>query len=494
MKRRSKTWIVALASFVLGIGLTESAWYSRTPSVVPEAQAASGGHDYGTAGELSDAFARVAERIGPSVVNISSERKVKAPDDADGGNPLRQFFGDDFFQHFSGPHGYGGEGYLQEGLGTGVIVSNAGHIVTNAHVVEGADEVKVKLVDEREFTAKVVGVDTKTDIAVVKIDADGLKPAVLGDSDKLRVGDLVVASGNPFGLSATITTGIVSAKGRANVGIADYEDFIQTDAAINPGNSGGPLVDLEGEVVGINTAIFSRSGGYMGIGFAIPVNMVKTIMTSLIEEGHVTRGWLGIAIQSLDEGLAKSFNYDSTDGVLVGDVTKDSPAGDGGMKTGDIIVAYNGTPVAKADKLRSEVAATAPGSRVTISVFRNGKRKQLKVKVGEQSTKEAESFSGGTAPKLDIGLEVRTLTPELAHELGYDEGTHGVVVTGVDPFGPAAKTGIRPKDVIVQVQDRRIDDVDDFRDELGKHKGEDGVRMVVKRGDAQHFAYLQLKK
>jgi serine protease Do len=472
---------------------------------VPNAEAAFGlGGDH-AASELSAAFSHVAETIGPSVVNISSTKKVKSPFSSENfrGSPFGQFFGDEFFHQFFGPQGPGGPGgpgggddMIQQGLGTGVIVSDDGYIVTNTHVVEGADEVKVKLVDEREFTAKVIGTDPKTDVAVVKIDAGGeLQAATLGDSDQLKVGELVIASGNPFGLNATITAGIVSAKGRANVGIADYEDFIQTDAAINPGNSGGPLVNLEGEVVGINTAIFSRSGGYMGIGFAIPSNMVKSIMTSLIKDGRVIRGWLGIAIQNLDEGLAKSFGYDSTDGVLVGDVSADSPAGKAGVKAGDIIVAYNGTAVAKADRLRSKVADTPPGSRATIEVFRDGRRKELDVKIGELPAEQGEEAAASEeeAPRLDVGMSVQTLTPDIARELGYKAGMRGVVVTDVDPTGPAAKTGIRPKDVITKVQDEKIDDADDFKAALRKYKGEGGVRLIVKNGEMQRFAYLALK-
>jgi serine protease Do len=408
------------------------------------------------------------------------------------GSPFEQF-GQDFFEHFFGQGGPGGgEGFLQQGMGTGVIVSDQGYIVTNTHVVEGADEVKVKLVDDRELIAKVVGTDPKTDVAVLKIEASNLQAAALGDSDELRVGELVIASGNPFGLNATITAGIVSAKGRANVGIADYEDFIQTDAAINPGNSGGPLVNLDGEVVGINTAIFSRSGGYMGIGFAIPVNMVKSIMASLIEDGRVIRGWLGIAIQNLDKGLAKSFDYDSTEGVLVGDVTAGSPAAKAGMKPGDIIVAYNGSPVGKADKLRSRVAETRPGSEATVEVFRDGRRKQLDVEIGELPADEQVASAPEEAAKLDIGMSVQTLRPDIARQLGYEDGTRGVVVTAVDPFGPAAKAGIRVQDVITQVQDKSVKNADEFRAAIRKHEGQGGVRLVVKNGEMQRFAYLEL--
>ncbi len=455
-----------------------------------------GGSSLETARELSHAFSEVAERIRPSVVNVSTTRKVRSPlrHLPDGlQSPFRDFFGDEFFDHFFGPRGRDDGEFFQRGVGTGVIVSSDGYIVTNHHVVAEADEVKVKLADERSFTAEVIGTDPKTDIAVLKIDADGLKAARLGDSDKLRVGELVIASGNPFGLNATVTAGIVSATGRANVGIADYEDFIQTDAAINPGNSGGPLVNLEAEVVGINTAIFSRSGGYMGIGFAIPSNMVKSIMASLIEEGRVVRGWLGIVIQNLDEGLAQSFGYDSTDGVLVGDVRKDGPADKAGLKPGDIIVRYNGKDVKSTDKLRSMVAETRPGTRVPVEVFRDGRTKKLTVEIGELEDAEAEASGREVLPKLDLGMSVRTLTPELARRLDLEPDTRGVVVTAVKPFGPAAEAGIRVNDVIVRVQDEAIENVDDFRAALRRYRREGGVRLVLRTGDVQRFAYLKLE-
>jgi serine protease Do len=493
----TKGWAAAASAAAISAGLFAGSWFDAPAGPVATAEAAFGlGGD--TARDLSATFTQVAERIGPSVVNISSSKKVKGPAgnlrDGLRGSPFEEF-GEEFFRHFFGPQGpgQGPRGFLQQGMGTGVIVGDEGYIVTNTHVVEGADEVKVKLVDEREFTAKVVGTDPKTDVAVLKIEAEGLQAATLGDSDALRVGELVIASGNPFGLNATVTAGIVSAKGRANVGIADYEDFIQTDAAINPGNSGGPLVNLDGEVVGINTAIFSRSGGYMGIGFAIPVNMVKSIMGSLIEDGRVIRGWLGIAIQNLDEGLAKSFNFDSTDGVLVGDVTDCSPAEKAGLETGDIIVSFNGSPVARADKLRSRVAATKPGSTATLEVYRDGRREELEVEIGELPADEHAAAEPETAPKLDVGMSVQTLTPEIARQLGYEAGTRGVVVTDVDPFGPGAKAGIQVQDVITQVQDKPVKNTDDFRSALRKHEDDGGVRIVVRHGEMQRFAYLDLE-
>jgi len=446
-----------------------------------------------TATDLSTAFSEVADVIRPSVVNISSVKKIninqrfqRMPEGLFN-SPFRDFFGDDFFDRFfhpQTPH----QGYVQKGLGTGVIVSEDGYILTNNHVVREADEVTVKLSDEREYKAEIIGTDEKTDLAVIKIDSKDLHSAKLGDSDEVKIGEWVVAAGNPFGLSHTITTGIVSAKGRANVGIVDYEDFIQTDAAINPGNSGGPLVNLRGEVVGINTAIFSKSGGYMGIGFAIPVNMAKSIMDSLIESGEVVRGWLGVAIQNLDEGLAESFDYKGTDGVLVGDVTDGGPAEKAGLQQGDIIVRFNKKDVENVHQLRSTVAATKPGEKVPVEIFRSGKPMTITVEIGELET--AMASARGTESSIDMGMTVKNLTPEIARQLGYEQ-TEGVVVTSVEPLGLAAKAGISVKDLIISVQGKSVKNVTEFRREIAKHDLKKGVRLMIQSGAMQRFVFLK---
>ncbi|RMF85297.1 MAG: hypothetical protein D6744_01630, partial [Planctomycetota bacterium] len=339
--RSSVTYFVAMACVVvaalgIGLGVNRAAALDTTDAVGPK-------EAIRYANALSEAFANAAEKIRPSVVSIHSVKRIKRdgwtirrfgdmPDilPFDGDDLLRRFFGDRGLRLPERP-------WVQEGLGSGVIVSEDGYILTNNHVAGNADELLVRTHDGKEYTAKVVGVDPMTDLAVIRVDAKGLTAAELGDSDELKVGEWVVAAGSPFGLTGTITAGIVSATGRSNVRIVDYADFIQTDAAINPGNSGGPLVNLKGQVVGINTAIASRSGGFNGVGFAIPVNMARTVMHSLIEKGEVVRGWLGVSIQPLDEALAHSFGYDKTDGVLVGDVLEDGPADKAGLKAGDII-------------------------------------------------------------------------------------------------------------------------------------------------------------
>jgi serine protease Do len=488
-----RKWLVSLVVVFAAAGF---AWnlplvVSRVAYAVESAKADVAIQRLKPTDKFSAPFEEVAEVIKPSLVSISSTKRIMAPSESTPQVPeqFRHFFGNDFFERFFG-HRMPEQGYVQEGLGSGVIVSDDGYILTNAHVVDNADKVTVKLSDDREYQAKVIGTDTRTDLAVVKIHADGLYPAKLGNSDSLRVGEWVVAAGIPFGLSHTITAGIISAKGRTHVGIADYEDFIQTDAAINPGNSGGPLVDLEGKVIGINTAIFTRSGGYMGIGFAIPINMAKSVMESLIKTGHVVRGYLGVSIQNLTPGLAKSFDYEGSKGALVGDVSPDSPAAKAGIKQGDIITSYAGKKVKSVDELRSAVAETKPGTEAEVDVFRNGKEKSLKVKVGELEARTA-SAHGTQTEAPDLGMTVKTLTPELAQGLGLKEQQHGVVVTEVEPGGLAATAGIRPNDLIVSVQGKAVENAAQFREETSKYDLKKGIRLVVQSGGTERFVFLR---
>ncbi len=362
--------------------------------------------------------------------------------------------------------------------------------MTNNHVIEGADEVSVRLSDDRVFDAQVIGSDPKTDLAVIKVDAKDLHSATLGDSDAVRIGQWVVAAGNPFGLSNTLTAGIVSAKGRSNMGIVDYEDFIQTDAAINPGNSGGPLINLRGEVVGINTAIFTRSGGYMGVGFSIPINMVKSVMNSLIDNGHVVRGYLGVLIQNFDEKMAKTFGYEGKQGALVGDVTPDGPGDEAGLKSGDIIVTYDGKTVNDVTQLRSLVADTKPKSRTQIEVFRDGMRQTLYATIGELPSELTKIAVQNDSD--DLGMSTRTLTPDLAARLGMDE-VEGVIVTDVEPFSPAANAGIQEKDVITKVQGKAVSNLDEFRREIKRYSLADGIRLRIRSGSNERFALLHGK-
>jgi serine protease Do len=443
---------------------------------------------------LSVAFEHAADAIRPAVVTIKAVKHFKPtqqfennpnqmPDLPEGfpfgGDLLRRFFGERFPRELP----------PQQGVGSGVIVSGDGYILTNNHVVSGADEVTVTLEKGRDISAKVVGTDPMSDLAVIQVNEKDLPAATLGDSDDLRVGEWVVAAGNPFGLRDTVTAGIVSAKGRSNVRIAEYEDFIQTDAAINPGNSGGPLVDLHGRVVGVNTAIATRSGGNAGVGFAIPINMAKSIMDSLIHKGEVVRGWLGVAIQPLDEALAKSFGYDSTEGALIGDVLPDSPAEDAGLKAGDIVVKFGDKKIEDVQQLRNLAAATEPGTKVDIEVIRDGKPVTVSLKVTQREAQVAMETGHGLPEELGLGVE--NLTPQQARALGLETNLRGVVVTQVDPNGLAYMAGIQSGDVIVDVQGVPVSNVTEFQRELRKHDLKSGIRLAVQSGSSRRFVLLQ---
>lgn len=445
---------------------------------------------------LSGAFERVADTVRPAVVNISSIKKIQPTQryqrmpDLQFHGPFREFFGDDFFDRFFFPRDPQ-RGYVQQGLGTGVIIDEDGYILTNNHVIDGADEITVKLHDGRTYKAEVEGTDDKTDLALIKIKARNLASVPLGDSDEIKIGQWVVAVGNPFGLTQTVTAGIISAKGRTNLGIVEYEDFIQTDAAINPGNSGGPLVNLKGEVIGINAAIFSKSGGYMGIGFAIPINMVKSVIESLKDNGYVVRGWLGVVIQDLDESLAESFGYQGCTGALVSQVTADSPAAKAGLQAGDIIIKYGGKDIANSHQLRSAVSATMPGSRVAVELIREGRHKTVSVEIGKLDTETEGGQKQKEVP--EIGLSVRTLTRELAREIGV-EGVQGVLVTDVDPLSPAGAAGIKVNDVILDVYGKPVSNADEFWQQLRKHDIEKGVRLTVQTGSYRRFVLLKASR
>jgi len=448
--------------------------------------------------ETGKAFASVAKKVSPAVVFIQVEKEVSA-------QQMPQFpapFGDDFFRRFFGqPLPKGHPRPMQPapkrrsmGQGSGFIVTPDGYLLTNNHVVANADKVTVTLVDGRKFTAKTVGTDPRSDVAVIKIDAKDLPVLPLGNSDKLQVGEWVIAVGNPFGLSHTITAGIVSAKGRSSVGISDYENFIQTDAAINPGNSGGPLVNLDGQAIGMNTAIFSRSGGYMGIGFAIPINMIKVIFDQLVKTGHVTRGYLGIMIQNLTPELAKSFDLKDNQGVLVAQVTKDSPAEKAGLKQGDVIVEFAGQPVKKIGSFRNRVALKAPGSKQTIVVLRDGKRRELTVTIGKLPEKGGSEAAknGPASEKLEkLGLTVQKLTPELAEQFGY-KGRSGVLVSEVQPDSPAANAGIRRGVLIEEVNRQPVKSVDEFERIVAKTRKNGTILLLVREGEYSHYVALSL--
>lgn len=469
-------------------------WLARLTYAVEIGQAQVAEQKLAVATDLSQAFRQVVKAVRPSVVSISSTKRIniRQPDipQLDVPEGFRGFFDDEMlerFFEFRAPR----RGFEQYGLGSGVIVSEDGYILTNYHVAAEADEVNVTLSDGRQFRAKIVGGDKATDIAVLKIDANGLKPAKLGKSSTLEVGEWVLAMGSPFGLDQTVTAGIISATGRANVGITDYEDFIQTDAAINPGNSGGPLVNLKGEVVGINTAIASRSGGYMGVGFAIPSEMAGHVMRSIIDKGFVTRGWLGAMIQDLTPELAKSFNFNSTSGVLIGDVVPDSPAEKAGLKAGDIVVKYNGETVETANELRNAVAATAPETEANLDIIRDGQPRNLKVRIAQLDQEKIAAVVGNRESATDLGITVETLTPQIASQLGLSSRVNGVVVTQVEPGSIASRVGIERGDVVVSVGDKEIQDLKQFREAMSKEKLQQGIRLQIMRDGIKRFVFVR---
>lgn len=424
----------------------------------------------------------VAERAVRGVVNISSTKKVRVRGPADA-----PFF------HFFGRPGMPPPTNRSNSLGSGVLVSKDGLVVTNNHVVGDADEIRVTLSNGREFDAQLVGSDPKSDVAVIRLEGDigNVEPLPLGDSQALRLGETVLAIGNPFGLGHTVTMGIVSAKGRANVGITDYEDFIQTDAAINPGNSGGALVNTRGELVGINTAIASRSGGYQGIGFAIPSDMAKSIMQSLVTDGRVSRGWLGVGIQSLNPKLANRLGVpDGTQGVLVSGIVNGTPAAKAGLEAGDVIVAIDGEKMTSPGQLRNTIAMKGGGASVDLGVLRNGKVRDFAVKLGE--LEDRQSGPAKRPKKVDVdstlGMVLVPLDQDARSALNLSREDRGIVVRSVDPGSAAARAGLRPGDLLVRVNRKRVESPAEFARQLKKTKGD--VLLQVRRGQGSLFILL----
>jgi serine protease Do len=410
-------------------------------------------------------YAPVVKKVAPAVVKIETTTTIKSgPEESlpESNDPFwQQFFG----QQFGRLHPRGPQGSLhQHGLGSGVIVTKDGYILTNNHVVDGAGKVEVTMTDGRVFTAKVVGRDAKSDIAVVKVTADNLPTVPLADSDKVEVGDVVLAVGNPFGVGQTVTKGIVSATERAGMGIEDFEDFIQTDAAINPGNSGGALVDIDGRLIGINTAILSRSGGSQGLGFAVPSDLARNVMRNLIAYGHVTRGYLGVSIQNVTPALAEEFKLKAAEGALVSEVLPDSPAAKAGMKDGDVVLAFNGKQVTDSLHLRLAVADTKPGSTVPVEVLRNGEKETLKTTVqqlpGTEQLAENESGNSKDAGTLN-GVGVADVDPQVRSEYNLPKNITGAVITQVDPSSASADAGLKPGDVIEEINHHAVKSADE---------------------------------
>jgi serine protease Do len=432
-------------------------------------------------------YADVVSRVAPSVVTIRSERRVRAPQQ-------HPFFEDPFFWEFFGRR-FGGEmpqpqERVQRGLGSGVIFKPDGYILTNHHVVDGAEGIKVEMSDQRVFNARVVGSDPPSDLAVLQIDPSGLPVLTLGDSDRTRVGDIVLAVGNPLGIGQTVTAGIISAKGRAT-GLSDgsFESFLQTDAPINRGNSGGALVNTAGELVGINSQILSPTGVNIGIGFAIPVNMARNVTDQLVSTGKVRRGKLGVTIQPITSELAASLGLSEVRGAIVSGVESGGPADRAGIKQGDVITAINGKSVEDSNSLRNQVASTQPGTEVTLTVRRDGSEQEMRVKLEELSVKESQAGRGrseGGSGGL-YGMSVSSLNPETARRLGLPENTRGMVVTSVQPISPAADAGLQPGDVIIQVNRQPVNNGEELKSALAQTKERPALLLINRRGAALYL-------
>jgi serine protease Do len=481
--------VVAVLSLLIGFAVNGGVdWLSGARTVnlwggtaTPEAQ------PIVTPQGLPD-FVNLAKKLKLSVVNVSTTQVSQG-----GGQSFESPFGGeedpfgDFWRKFFGGPGPRGP-FRQKSLGSGFIIDKDGSILTNNHVVDNATKIVVKLADEREFEAKVVGKDAKTDVAVIKINTrESLPVAPLGDSDKLDVGEWVMAIGNPFGLDNTVTSGIVSAKGRHLPGGGPYDSFIQTDASINPGNSGGPLINLRGEVVGINSVIYSRSGGNIGIGFAIPINLVKELLPQLKGKGKVTRGYLGVLIQKVTPEIAESLGMDRPRGALVADVTKGGPAEGAGIKVGDVIVEFDGKEIKESNDLPLVVARTPVDKKVRLKVWRDKKELQLSAGVGEMKDEEVVASAG---EKGELGLTVQQVTREIAESLGL-ERAEGVVISAVEPGSSADEAGLRRGDIILEVDRKPVKKVADYRKAIGEARKGKGVLFLVRRGESTLFLALK---
>ncbi len=484
--------VVMAAGVFLILGLA----ISSSLNLVPFSKAASSLWTEGKGGWFSSSsvipdtvkiWVKLAKELKPAVVNISTTQVVKGPraplpfpgpfgEEDPFSEFFRRFFGDQLRQ------------FKSRSLGSGFILNPAGYIVTNNHVVENATEIVVKLSDGKEHKATLVGKDPKTDIALIKIEASNLPVIPFGDSDKLEVGEPVMAIGNPFGLEQTVTTGIVSAKGRV-IGEGPYDDFIQTDASINPGNSGGPLISVQGEVVGINTAIFTRTGGSVGIGFAIPINMAKTILPQLRDKGQVVRGWLGVSIQPVTADLAKTFGLKEAQGALISDIIANSPADKAGFKRGDVITEFDGKLVHSSTELPRLVAGTRVGKDVVVKVVREGKELSLPVRIGELKEEKLARASSSESP-AHLGIGAREITPELARQFDLPESS-GVVVTRVEEGSPAEEAGIRPGDVLLEINKRKIRSLRDVRLALTGLKSGDPAVILVRREGSTFYVSIK---
>lgn len=439
--------------------------------------------------ETSKAFSEIVSAVSPAVVNISSTKTMRKQQ-----APFDELF--DFLHPF--PDGKS-KRWKEQSLGSGVIVTSDGYIVTNNHVIEKADDIRVIFVDKKSYRAKLVGSDPKTDIAIIKIEAANLPVLTWGDSDNLQVGEFVLAIGNPFGLSNTVTMGIISAIGRTDVGIADYENFIQTDAAINPGNSGGPLVNMKGELIGINTAIFSKTGGYQGIGFAVPSSMVKNVIDHLIKKGKVVRGWMGVTIQELTPEIAQKFGMKTADGVLITDIAKGGPAYNAGLIRGDVILEFNGKVVKDASLLRNMVAQSEINQQIKLKIFRQGQEMSIGVTVKELPSDDARMIPSSTSTSDEdvnarfnalSGVTVMDINPATAKQLRIEADEKGVVIVKIQPGSLADESGIKKGDVIHEIDRQRVNNLNDFNKAAAHLKPGAAVLLFITRGGKKYYATL----
>jgi serine protease Do len=442
-------------------------------------------------GNFANGFSAVIKPALPAVVNIRTSKIVKPQ-----ANQMSPMFNDPMFRQFFGDQfGQGGKPHAEreQALGSGVIITPDGTILTNNHVIDGATDIKVQLSDKREFVAKLVGADPKSDVAVLKIEGKDLPTLPLGDSSQLNVGDLIFAIGDPFGVGETATMGIVSATGRSRLGIEDYENFIQTDAAINPGNSGGAMIDIHGNLVGINTAILSHggSGGNEGVGFAIPMSMAKPVMDQILAHGKVIRGYLGVHIQDFSPELAKSFNFNQSGGVLIGDVSANTPAANAGLKKGDVIVKLNGQTESDSNDLRNTISQMAPGTQVKLDIWRDGKVQPFTVTLGElpKDKETAESSDDNSSGEIQ-GIDVQDLTPEISQQLNLPSGTHGVVVTSVDPASAAAAAGINRGDLIQEINHKPVNSASQYK-QLMSSAGTQPILLLINRGGITNYVVVE---
>ncbi|HLW75770.1 MAG TPA: DegQ family serine endoprotease [Bryobacteraceae bacterium] len=488
LSRNIRVILYVVAAGIAGLAIGARAYRGFLPAGVTAAPSTS--IVPSSAAGLQVSFAPIVDKDLPAIVNISSSKVIRS---SGGGFPFlmdpffRQFFGDDFGQQFATPRTQ-----VQHGLGSGVIVKPDGYILTNNHVIDGATDIEITLLDKRKFKAKIVGTDSRTDLGVLKIDVKDLPALAFADSSKVRVGDIALAMGQPFGLGQSVTMGIISAKGRTGIGnIQSVQDFIQTDAAINPGNSGGALVDMRGELIGINTAILTHGGGgNEGVGFAIPVNLAKNVMDQVIAHGKVSRGYMGIAPADISPALAKAMHLTDLRGVLVNDVPAGGPAAQAGIERGDVIVEFNGERVENSNQFRLQVSLLAPGTMVPVKLLRDGASKTVSVKLSESPVATARNVAppaNESSNALD-GVQVEDLNPGYLRQLGLPNSTRGVVVTAVADASPASAAGLQSGDVIQEIDRERVSSVADFDRALRRARGRTVLLLVNRSGATRYLA------